>query len=318
VIQSASMRLGLLAAALVVSLPACKDHDPKQTERTEPWPAQPAASENPSRAPRRERYTLAAGQVIDFELKTRDSLIQGTFPLVRGSLELDLMHLKDSLAKLSIDLGAVRIRTGTDDEQIAYSLSAQNWLNVGASVPEAARESRRWASFFVESIQETTSEAAHEAKRDAKRERQAREVVASDSSSSAAASSSAPGAAPLASGSASAAESAPPAPVELRVARADLVGSLELNELRVTRNYTVTLEFHYPAPATPGLVPDSIVVQSARDLRIPLEQHRITPRDAAGVRVASELKLLGKEVGETAVVSFALRFVPERAAREDL
>jgi hypothetical protein len=90
--------------------------------------------------------------------------------------------------------------------------------------------------------------------------------------------------------------------------------SLELNSRRVTQPYAVSVELHYPASATPGFPPDRVVVTSVGSYKIALDQYQIAPRNAAGMLVASELKLLGAEVARSAQLQFALEFVPPAPA----
>jgi hypothetical protein len=79
----------------------------------------------------------------------------------------------------------------------------------------------------------------------------------------------------------------------------------------------VDLDFYYPVEATPGMPPDRIVVQTVRPISVPLSQHDVVPRNSAGVTIASELKLIGPEVGKTANVSFSLQFVQKGRAKND-
>lgn len=280
-----------LALALGSGLGGCKD-PPAPPERTEPWRAAAARSAGTPESGHRVHYRLAPAQALDFELRTKTTTITGQFPLIRGSLDVDLMNLENSRAKLEIDAAQVRITTGTDDERLAYSMRAQNWLNLGASIPDAVREQRRWATFRLEEVREVQADAAHEARVDRKRLAALKERAATDEDAGA-------GTPP-----------APPAPAEVRVTRAEIIGSLELNQRRVTEPQAIVLEFWYPASASPGLPPDRIVVRSVRPLTIPLERHQIGPRDAAGMRIASDLKLLGSEVGQTARISVELAFAP--------
>jgi len=52
------------------------------------------------------------------------------------------------------------------------------------------------------------------------------------------------------------------------------------------------------------------VVRSVGTHKFPLERYQISPRNPAGMLVASDLKLLGAEVARAAQVHFALQFVP--------
>jgi len=288
---------------------AC-DKEPKQPvdERTEPWPA-PAASTRGSAQKRVQHdYVLASKQKLSFRLKTRSNSIEGEFPLVKGSLSVDLMNLKHSEAKLSIDLTAVRIAAEAERENRDYSMRAQNWLNLGSSQPEAVRARRRWATFLVEEIRTTQVDAAHEARVDKKLTRAAQAPPVADAGADAES--------PDATDPNSTDDGDTSLPIEeVRVARADLVGSLTLNQRKVTQPYSVRLQFHYPAKATPGVPPSRIVVETRRAIRIPLSQHDIEPRNAEGQLLSQDLKLLGDQVGSVAQVSFSLVFLDKSEAR---
>jgi len=292
----------LACGALACGALGC-DPEPRPVERTEPWRA-PAAASAPDRDPAKTlSYTLAPKQEIAFSLKTQTTQISGVFPLVRGTLELDAVNLKNSEATLRVDLGAVRITSGSEDENRGYSVSAQNWLNLGASIPEASRDARRWAAFLLDEVVEIDAGAAHEARVDRKRLEQLKAKSEGTSAT-------APGVLADAGADADAAPSESASlPGEIRVARARVRGSLQLNDRRVTQPYSVSVEFHYPASATPGFPPDRVVVTSNGSYKIALEQYQIAPRNAAGMLIASDLKLLGVEVARAAQVTFALEFV---------
>lgn len=297
------MRCTHLLALVLTSwlLGACDTSDPRPVERTEPWRA-PAAASAPSTDPAKtSKYTLAPKQELMFSLKTPTTTITGVFPIVRGTLDLDPVNLKNSEARLRVDLGAVRITSGSDDENRRYSVSAQNWLNLGASIPEAKRDARRWATVLLEEVLESNASSAHEARVDRKRLEQLESRQASTSTRGTEA--------PLDAG-ADAAPDIGSLPAEIRVVRARVRSSLELNERRVTQPYSVSVEFHYPAAATPGFPPDRVVVASAGSYKIALDQYQIAPRNSEGMLVARDLKLLGSEVARAAQVQFALQFVP--------
>lgn len=276
---------------------AC-DAEPRPVERTAPWRAPAAASAPDPELAKTLRYTLAPKQEIAFSLKTQTTLITGVFPIVRGTLDLDPVNLKNSEATLRVDLGAVRITSGSEDENRGYSVSAQNWLNLGASIPEASRDARRWATLLLEEVPEIDAGSAHEARVDRKRLEQLK--IKSEGTSTTGANADAD-VAPSESTS---------LPGEIRVARARVRSSLELNNRRVTQPYSVSVEFHYPAAATPGFPPDRVVVASTGSYKIALDQYQVAPRNAAGMLIASDLKLLGAEVARAAHVIFALEFVP--------
>jgi len=288
---------------------ACDQQAPKKQQPSEPWPAQ-GASKAAKVEPRelRRDYVLAGGQKLGFELKTQAATITGEFPVLKGVLSVDLMNLKHTDGKLEIDLGATRVTSGSEKELLERSMIAQNWLNVGGSVPEANRDSLRWASFLIEEVAEARATAPHEAPVN-------REVTSQAQ---------APPAASIPSVASAAADAPTPAPTlapelgmngEVRSTRARVLGSLQLNQRRVTEPHEVTLDFYYPASATPGVAPERIVVKSLGSVGVPLNRHAIEPRDSAGVSIAADLKLLGKEVGTVARVSFVLAFLPKDAQK---
>lgn len=300
-----------VALSLAIALGVCAcNNEPRPVERTKPWRAPAAASATSANVEKTLAYTLAPRQHIAFSLKTHSTTITGVFPVVRGTLDLDAVNLKNSDANLRVDLGAVRITSGDEDENRRYSVWAQNWLNLGASIPEAARENRRWATVLLEEIQEIDAGAAHEARIDRKRLEQLKSM--SQAQHAGASTTVADATADSDAGTDAEANALDDAglPAEVRVARARVRSSLELNNRRVTQPYAVSVELHYPASATPGFPPDRVVVASAGSYKVALDQYQIAPRNAAGMLVASDLKLLGSEVARSAQLQFALEFVP--------
>jgi hypothetical protein len=187
------------------------------------------------------------------------------------------MKLERTRGTIRVDLGAVRIDAEDQRDHTNYSATAANWLNVGASIPPAERERRRWASFEIAELLELSSEAAHEA-------RQQKHSKANAD----------PDAAPA---------------TEVRTVTAIARGDLVLNDRRMSQDFRISIALHYPAEATPGFPPDRIVVSTRSDQRIVLDAYGIKPRNPAGVVVAKDLALLGSTVGTIAQASFSLTFV---------
>ena len=295
-------RRGVYVLAGVLSTAAgCEKKPPPSEQPTEPWPAPAVSSAAQERAGIRHDYVLAPGQKVSFELKTRASTITGEFPVLRGSLSIDLMNLQHSDAKLEVDVAAARITLGTENEMLERSMIAHNWLGVGSSVPESDRDALRWASVLIESVSDAKVSAAHEAKVDRKATQQ---LVA------------APPASATLDTDAAAPDVDPSPPVfgphaEVRSTRVSVIGSLQLNNRRVTEPHEVALDFYYAAEATPGVPPARIRVKNLRAMRVPLKQHAIEPKNSAGIPIAGDLKLLGKVVGTTALLTFSLEFVPK-------
>lgn len=265
---------------LGLGLSACRDEKPPPEERTEPWPA-PAASSARQPAAALVHYELVDKQQIDFELVSKDTKIVGYFPVVKGDLEVDLMHLDRTRGSLRVDLGAVRIEADNEREHISYSTTAANWLNVGSSIPESTREGRRWAKFEISEVFDTSSDAAHEG-------RLARRAKKSPKANT--------------SADAGAFEG------QLRKVTLKTRGPLSMNQRRMDQDANLSLLFEYPAEATPGFPPERVEVKSARALRISLDAFGIKPRNAAGILVATDMKLLGSTVSRIARVSFSLTY----------
>jgi hypothetical protein len=84
-----------------------------------------------------------------------------------------------------------------------------------------------------------------------------------------------------------------------------------LHGFKVERSVRIQAAFHYPVAATPGARPAHITLRTLRPFAIALASHDIKPRDASGVLIAQQLKLLGTKVANEALVSFELTAVPE-------
>jgi hypothetical protein len=260
---------------------------PPAEKRSEPWPA-PAVSSARAPASALVDYELESRQRIDFELQTRSTKIVGFFPVVRGKLELDLLHLERTRGTVEVDLGAVRITAGDERDEREQSATAMNWLNLGSSIPEATRSGRRWASFEISEIFQVSAQAAHEGRVQPREENAGRGETDADTGASAG---------------------------ESRQVLAKVRGPFSMNQRRTSQDLNVSISFDYSAAATPGFPPATLRVESARALGIPLEAFGVEPRNAVGVVIASDRKLLGSTVGRVAKVSFVLTFRHQPGAR---
>jgi len=87
--------------------------------------------------------------------------------VVRGSLEIDLGNLPATRGTLEVDLGSILMDGDGDAGESShdYTNRALDWLDIGASRPEALRERMRWARFTllrVEDASSTTAEAGQQ------------------------------------------------------------------------------------------------------------------------------------------------------------
>ncbi len=286
-----TMRL-LAALALLVASSGCKE-PPEPPQPTEPWPAPPvsapaapsaapsstAAEEAPPEEPRPLRtYRIQPGSMMQVTLPAKEAKPTGTFRIVRGQVELDLLELRRSRGIIEIDLGSVLMQGDNERQERERTSRARDWLNLGASRPDAELERSRFARFVVSGIEELSHEAPHLGRR---LPPLAPESPASDS----------PGG-------------------ERRRVTAKVTGALEVNGFRVQRSAAVQLDFHYDVPATPGLPPSEIQLSSRAPVSIPLADHEIQPRDTHGRLVSADLELMGRLVGRSARVAFQLVAVP--------
>lgn len=258
--------------ALFWLLPLCLLGCSKQEESkpTAPWLATASASAPTLRA----RYVIAERCRAEVELRAKEANRRGAFRVCRGELDVDLLDLARTRGTLSIDVASIEMAgegdAGRSDED---TQRAQNWLDVGASRPEAERERLRWATFTLGSIENASAPAAHAGKREATAEPQ----IEGDAGSA-----------------------------ERRNVTFTAKGSLELHGVRVEVELPVRASFHYSGKASAELVPERVSVESRRPLTVALGSHDIKPRDAAGVFMAQEMKLLGRQVGKDARVSLAV------------
>ncbi len=297
----------------------------------EPSDPRPAASTEAS-ASASIQLRISPESRVSFELASREQTTRGQLPLVRGELSVPLAELTAATGRVEVDLGALRL-SGLEDDAEARLIAerARNWLNLGASRPEAMRERARWAGFSLMSVNPSTI-SVYQARRGA---------LALPSAEAGA------GDAGVATKPAASAKPAPPArphviaprapgeDVELpeleesadevaqgdagverrrvpeqRTLRAILGGQLTLNQFRKELQAEVSLVFEFPDRAAPGLAPTRVLVTSVKPLRISLSDFGIEPRDAHGVVDASQAELKRRAGGE-ARVSLALVFEPK-------
>jgi hypothetical protein len=211
------------------------------------------------------------------ELKAREATPRGTFRVCRGELDVDLLDLEKTRGTISIDVASIEmIDEGDGGRNDESTQRAQNWLDVGASRPEAERERLRWATFTLSEISDLSAVSAHAGKREAN--------VAEPSM---------PGDDGGVAG-------------ERRGVTFTAKGSLVLHGVRVELTAPMRAVFAFVGKASAEGVPESVRIESRRPLSISLGTHDIEPRDARGVFQAQETKLLGRQVGKDARVGLSL------------
>lgn len=269
-------RFALLVASL--ALAACSKKEPPPPERKEPWLANPPDASAALRA----QYVIRERCEAKVELRAKEQTPRGAFRVCRGELDVNLSDLARSTGTLAVDVASIEIRgegdAGRSDEQ---SQEAQNWLDVGASRPEAERERLRWAVFTITGLSDASSTSAHAGRRE-RAEPEAEEP------------------AELPEDDAGAARRS-----ERRTVTLTARGHLLLHRVRVDVEVPIRVAFHYKDRATPEAVPGELSLTTRRPLVVSLGAHDIKPRDSAGVFQAQAMKLIGTKVGADAKVSLS-------------
>jgi hypothetical protein len=165
---------------------------------------------------------------------------------------------------------------GADGDDRMAAETAQNWLGVGASVPEAAREKHRWARFDVDRVENLSARTPEQGRRR-------------------------PRVPPESAGDAESARGA--GADEMRTVDLDARGRLLLHGYEVELRVPVSLCFHYPGSPKVGQAPTRVDITTRAAVAVSLEAHDIKPRDPAGNLLPRDLRLLGTRIGREASVS---------------
>ncbi len=248
-------------------------------QRSEPWVA-PSGSSRERSAPL--RLSVAERSETTFVLAAKEGRVAGSFRVARGELETDLYDLGQTRGSILVDLASVMIEgaDGGDDRMAAET--AQNWLAVGASVPEAEREKLRWARFRIERVEHLRVRAPQQGRRPR-----------------------GPARASAGAPSVGGAEMD-----EVRESELDAVGKLLVHGYEVELRVPVTLLFHYQGEPAPGRKPTRVDIATRSAIPVLLDAHDIRPRDSAGNLLARDLRLLGTKIGREASVSARLTTYP--------
>jgi hypothetical protein len=264
---------------------ACSKSEPAPAKRTAPWPAREQPEATPATRAALMRFAIDARTLVRFELKGSVKTQRGSLRVARGELEVDLLDLTRTRGNVSVDVASA-LMEGEDPEQARENTrSAQNWLDVGASRPEAERDRLRWATFSILGLEKLSSETAHEG--------QLVKTFAADA------------------GNALDTDGATEAgTTEVRSVTMTARGRLLLHGFRVDQSAELRALFFYPGPAGPDIRPDRLVIQTRGPFVVSLKAHDIKPRNDMGVFVAQDAKLLGREVGSQAQVHVDLSARP--------
>jgi hypothetical protein len=270
---------GAVALLLAGGL-GCKHVKPSPAQHTEPWPA-PASATASQSAPL--RLVIRERSEARFVLTTKAERIEGSFRVARGELTTDLHDLARTTGAVSLDLASVMVQTASGGDDRMAAETAQNWLGVGSSVPEAEREKRRWARFSIDQVENPSVRAPHQGKR-------------------------APRTAPASAGGSNSAGGTEAG--ETRAVDLDARGKLLLHGYEVELRAPLTIFFHYEGPPKPWQRPTRVEITTRSALTVSLDVHDVKPRDPAGNLLPRDLGLLGTKVGREASVTVRLVAVP--------
>jgi hypothetical protein len=266
--------------ALLLTVCACSKKEPAQVERTEPWLANPPDATTALRA----KFVVTDRCEANLLLKAKEGSLRGVARVCRGELDLNLSDLSDSRGTLSVDVASIEMRgdgdAGRGEEQ---TREAQNWLDVGASRPEAERERLRWATFTITGITNPSHPNANAGRRE-RVEPEAEEPPSLPDDD---------------------ADGAAPNPRERRSVTMTARGHMVLHKVRVDVEVPIRATFHYRGRATDDSTPNKVQITTRRPFLVSLAAHDIKPRDAAGVFQAQGMKLMGTTVGADARVSLS-------------
>jgi hypothetical protein len=275
-----AVRASWLSITVLVACTACSKKEPDKPARRDPWLAQQPDAQ--AGIGMRTKFAIDPRCDVAVDLPARESTPRGTFRVCKGELDVNLSDLAQSRGTLSIDLGSIEMRgEGDGGRSDDYTQRAQNWLDIGASRPEAERERLRWATFTLSSVSDASFEAAHLGK-----------VVRDDT--------------PKPTETADIDGDGGKSHAETRAVSLSVKGDLLLHGIRVELASPIRVLFHYPDGAAADRSPDRIRLETTRPIPIPLKLHDIQPRSSSGTHLSEEMKLVGSKVGADAKISFSI------------
>jgi hypothetical protein len=271
-----ALRASALLLASALSAFACSKNEAEQ--KKDPWLAAPTSSA--ARAAKLSRYRVDTRCEMRISLPAKDATPRGTARVCRGELEVDLFDLEKTTGTIQVDLGSIEMDAeGDGGASTDFTRTAQNWLDLGSSRPEAERERQRWATFTLGNVEDLSAERASEGKRTKTTGDLAVDVDGGPRT-------------------------------ETRSVTLTAKGTLQLHGVRVDAELPIKADFHFPEAAAPDVRPDRIELTSRRPLVVSLAQHEIKPRNAQGVFVAAETKLIGTTIGKDAKVTLSVSLKP--------
>jgi hypothetical protein len=286
-----------IALAIALAVPACERGrtPPRDSKKDDPWRAPTQASV----AKRKRSFARFHGDEssrLHLELRAPEARIAGTIRVLRADLLVDPLDLAGTRGELRADVATLIVHADKALDRQRFTTEAHNWLDVGASRPEAERTRLRWARFAIRELSELSAPAAHAG-------RTLTAVPAWEAASLPEAS--AVAADPDTSVDASPAADLGPSFGPLRAVDLVAVGDLTFHGFKTRASAALTAIFEFSNEPRPGDLPRRILIRTRSPLVVSLKAHDIKARDAHGVALSRDFGLLGTKVASNAQVTMA-------------
>lgn len=247
----------------------------KEAPREEPkapWLASDRAAPAASRASTKAYFRLVPGSFLSFRLPAKEAAPSGVLRNVTGEIETTLEDLGQTRGTLRFDLASLALFSDTGADDAERTTSAFSWLGIGAAAPRDDQKDFQNATFELTSLV-TLSSSSFE-----------RAAVISEVASK----------------------------ERVRRVTATAAGRFTLRRFAVDHRIPVQLDFHSALPEKSPLAPTRVVVHFPKEIRIPLSEHDVKPRDDAGRVLPNERTLVGRVVGSAALVGGDLEWTLQR------
>jgi len=261
----------LPSAFLLLSLALGGCDDPAPPpEPTEPWLARPSKQSSDNEPARTLICDVASDARLQFRLPAKEAAARGSVGGLGGAFTVELGDWGRTRGTVLFDLATLTVAADRGGDDPERTLEAANWLGLGNEVPNDERRKRRFGRFEIDALHELSAARLDVRKAIATTDGKARVLTV----------------------------------------RAVAVGRLVIRNLAVTRRVPIEIDFRFGPVAQADESPSAIVVRLRAVENVPLAEHDIAPRDAAGKAVLAGNTLLGRVIGKTALVSGEIALRP--------
>ncbi|HMJ13732.1 MAG TPA: hypothetical protein VK524_20080, partial [Polyangiaceae bacterium] len=157
------LRLRRYGWITAIAVAGCTRSKPPPEERRDPWPAQPpAATAAPPTKLAFTRFHADESSELRVDLRASEARFSCSVRVLRADLLVNPLALASTRGELRADLGSLVVHAEKALDRQRYTAQAQNWLDIGASRPEAERTRLRWARFEITGVQDLSAGAAHQ------------------------------------------------------------------------------------------------------------------------------------------------------------